>query len=307
MPWLSASRTTGPAPRPEPSPPERGVRGSFLQRQIRSLRSLCPVGGCGPHGSSEPAPGARAPRGRSLPILSRARAFRAAALACLLLAVAAHAHADVLVSNIGQSDGDTGTLRIYDHAQGFTTGRNAAGYAVTSVDVKFAGVAMPSLNLSVGIRSSDSHGNPDGSIGTFMNPDSFSSDSVSTFTASGSGIALEANTKYFVVVNSSSSNGDSHLRNTARDSEDPVDAAGWTIDDVSRYKTREDSATWSTHPQSKMIRINGTEVVLQPLGMPRDVSAAAPERIRGLDFSDWIRADEIEVTWLEPFIGGGAL
>ena len=226
-------------------------------------------------------------------------------MACLLLAITAHAHADVLVSNIGQSDGDTGTLRIYDHAQGFTTGGNAAGYAVTSVEVKFADVAMSSLNLAVGIRSSDSLGNPGSSIGTFMNPDSFSSDSVSTFTASGSGIALEANTKYFVVVNSSSSNGDSHLRNTARDSEDPVDAAGWTIDDVSRYKTREDSATWSTHPQSKMIRINGTEVVLQPLGMPRDVSAAAPERIRGLDFSRWVRADEIEVTWLEPFIGRG--
>ena len=225
-------------------------------------------------------------------------------MACLLLAITAHAHADVLVSNIGQSDGDTGTLRIYDHAQGFTTGGNAAGYAVTSVEVKFADVAMPSLNLAVGIRSSDSLGNPGSSIGTFMNPDSFSSGSVSTFTASGSGIALEGSTKYFVVVNSSSSNGDSYLRNTARDSEDPVDAAGWTIDDVSRYKLR-DSVTWLSYPQSKMIRINGTEVVLQPLGMPRNVSAAAPERIRGLDFSRWVRADEIEVTWLEPFIGRG--
>ena len=235
---------------------------------------------------------------------SRAGAFRAAASACLLLAVAAHAHADVLVSNIGQSDGDTGTLRIYDHAQGFTTGGNTAGYAVTSVEVKFADVVNSSLNLAVGIRSSDSLGNPGSSIGTFMNPDSFSSGSVSTFTASGSGIALEASTKYFVVVNSSSSNGESYLRNTARDSEDPVDAAGWTIDDVSRYKLRE-SVTWLSHPQSKMIRINGTEVVLQPLGMPRNVSAAAPERIRGLDFAGWVRADEIEVTWLEPFIGRG--
>ena len=54
-----------------------------------------------------------------------------------------------------------------------------------------------------------------------------------------------------------------------------------------------------------MIRINGTEVVLQPLGMPRDVSAAAPERVRGLDFSGWIRADEIEVRWLAPFISRG--
>ena len=234
----------------------------------------------------------------------RAGAFRAAASACLLLAVAAHAHADVLVSNIGQSDGDTGSLGLYDHAQGFTTGRNTAGYAVTSVEVKFADVVNSSLNLAVGIRSSDSLGNPGSSIGTFMNPDSFSSGSVSTFTASGSGIALEASTKYFVVVNSSSSNGESYLRNTARDSEDPVAAPGWTIDDVSRYKTRS-SATWSTHPQSKMIRLNGTEVVLQPLGMPRDVSAAAPERVRGLDFSGWIRADEIEVRWLAPFISRG--
>ena len=235
---------------------------------------------------------------------SRAGAFRAAAAACLLLAITAHAHADVLVSNIGQSDGDRGNLRIYDHAQGFTTGGNTAGYAVTSVEVKFADVVNSSLNLAVGIRSSDSLGNPGSSIGTFMNPDSFSSGSVSTFTASGSGIALERSTKYFVVVNTSASNGQSYLRNTARDSEDPVAAAGWTIDDVSRYKTQE-SVTWLSHPQSKMIRINGTEVVLQPLGMPRDVSAAAPERVRGLDFSGWIRADEIEVRWLAPFISRG--
>ena len=62
-----------------------------------------------------------------------------AALAMFLFGGAGAAHAQttqVLVSNIGQAQDSISAIRSWDHAQGFTTGSNSAGYTLTSIEVQ---------------------------------------------------------------------------------------------------------------------------------------------------------------------------
>ena len=160
-----------------------------------------------------------------------------------------------LVSNLGQTDGDFGTLISYDQAQAFTTGDNFGGYALTSVEIQTTGT--PTLNaLTVSIHS-DSSGSPDASLGTLTNPGSVASDGIATFTASGAGIDLERETTYFVVVDVTTGTT-GNIQNTASDAEDAGAAANWSIGNGSLYRNKGQTGAWLTYVQSKKIRINGT-------------------------------------------------
>ena len=160
-----------------------------------------------------------------------------------------------LVSNVGQTDGDLGTLISYDQAQAFTTGDNFGGYALTSVEIQTTG--SPTLNaLTVSIRS-DSSGSPDASLGTLTNPGSVASDGIATFTASGAGIDLERETTYFVMVDVTSGTT-GNIQNTASDAEDAGAAANWSIGNGSLYRNKGETGAWLTYAQSKKIRVNGT-------------------------------------------------
>ena len=116
-----------------------------------------------------------------------------------------------LVSNSGQaiSLGDTGNLRSHQQAQAFTTGSSAGGYTLTSVGIRFedvgAGDATPSVNFTAAIYSSKSSTltggiEPDSSLARLTNPGSLNSNALNTFTASGSGIMLDKDTTYFILV-----------------------------------------------------------------------------------------------------------
>ena len=48
-----------------------------------------------------------------------------------------------LVSNIGQAENSTSPIFTYDHAQGFTTGSNSAGYTLTSIEVQISTKPKP--------------------------------------------------------------------------------------------------------------------------------------------------------------------
>ena len=62
-------------------------------------------------------------------------AFARIVFVATLLGGATMARADVLVSNIGQTQNGTSLLLIYDIAQGFTTGDNLSGYTLGSVEI----------------------------------------------------------------------------------------------------------------------------------------------------------------------------
>ena len=210
-----------------------------------------------------------------LPAALAAAARSALAFAAFLLLPALGgntAHAEVLVSNIGQNDARTvGSLSSHDHAQAFTTGGNLAGYALTSVDIEFAGVLGSAERYAVGIWSSDSEGNPGSSLGTLTGPASLSAYAVNTFTASGSGVALAGNTTYFVVVDSSSLT-DNELGNAASEFEDGDKAPGWSIADTSLFRNRDGTGEWQSSADARKIRINGT--LAEPVQTPATGTAA---------------------------------
>ena len=180
----------------------------------------------------------------------------AALLGAPMLGAGGLAHADTLVSNIGQTNSSTGDLSSFDHAQSFTTGDNSGGYTLTSVEIEFDEVANASVVYAVSVRTSNV-GLPGSSIGSLTAPATLAANAVNTFTTSG--IALAANTTYFVLVDSSSGSVNS-LRNTNSNEEDSGGASGWSISNSSLYHSRTAGvgAFWFIFNQSKKIRINGT-------------------------------------------------
>ncbi len=140
-----------------------------------------------------------------------------------------------LVSNTGQATNTNhiGGLHL-DWAAAFTTGGNAAGYVLTRVDLSFSFVGGSS-SYSVSIRSS-SAGAPGASLGALEKPASLSV-GTNTFTASGGGIALAANTTYFLVIDSSESVTQVQVSRTDSDAEDSGGAAGWSIADRLHLRT----------------------------------------------------------------------
>ena len=94
-------------------------------------------------------------------------------LALFALACGPPARAEVLVSNIGQN-GDAwsplinaigGNLSPLNHAQGFTTGNNDAGYTLTSIDIYFHNTTdgtTPTVTLHEGSPTGTLVDTPDG-------------------------------------------------------------------------------------------------------------------------------------------------
>ncbi|MDE0370133.1 MAG: fibronectin type III domain-containing protein [bacterium] len=147
-----------------------------------------------------------------------------------------------LVSNTGQTNNGEGNLDVRS-AQGFTTGSNTGGYKLTSVDVHFSTIAA-SPSVSVAIYTSSS-GEPASQLAALSNPASLTS-GINTFTASGQGINLDPNTKYFVYF----AGGDSDTHYTyapTAGNEDSGAAAGWSIDNINQWDNPWDPLT-STGP-----------------------------------------------------------
>ncbi len=244
--------------------PETGLRGA--DRDAMPWTSLAPDGAAvpgdatmdggtgyrvrGPSGCP-PYPGLRRPAGRACsPFYPRFLSRRAArvALAALLLAgaagIAAPASADVLVSNVGQSQSSPGgTSRC--RATRFTTGANASGYGLDSVEVRF-GNAPSGVTVKVG-SSRDS-----ASVATLTNPGSFSSGN-NTFTAP-SGTTLDASTTYWVTVSTSAGG----IALTGSNSEDSAGESDWSIRNGSDVDSGCNGGWSSLSPSTLMLRVNGT-------------------------------------------------
>ncbi|MCY4176626.1 MAG: hypothetical protein OXD37_09940 [Acidimicrobiaceae bacterium] len=183
----------------------------------------------------------------------------------------AAAQQQALVSNLSQNDFATpspiaSALGIVDHAQQFTTGSNAGGYKLNSVDIEFSQFDT-GLSFSVSVYNS-SEGKPGTLVGNLSTPtfSSFTSDTVLTFSASGDGIALAASTAYFVVLDVSGDRGSriATWRVTTSMSEDSGAAAGWSIADKHLFRANTDNADWRDNliRSSLKIRVNGSLVTL---------------------------------------------
>ncbi len=148
-----------------------------------------------------------------------------------------------LVKNTGQAT-EIGTSDglDFDWATAFTTGGSAAGYVLTRVDIPFQRARPAQVAFSVSIRSS-SGGNPGASLGALTLSGTLSPNADNTFTASGGGIALAANTTYFLVIDVTDDDIGTEISTTASGAEDTGGAAGWSIADV-YHARRWDSSSW---------------------------------------------------------------
>ena len=162
-----------------------------------------------------------------------------------------------LVGNTGQTPKSTPDDFTFDHAQPFTTGSNSGGYRLTGVDLRLshASGTLPTYTVSIHRDSSDE---PGSALGTLTNPASLPS-SVSNvrYTAPGAGITLAANTKYWVVIDVSTTSSTTTLQRTNSDAEDSGAAAGWSIGNQHEARVAS-GTTWGSTNDALLIAIHGS-------------------------------------------------
>ena len=160
-------------------------------------------------------------------------------------AVPARAQTSItLVSNTGQTGSAIASGLNRDYAVGFTTGANVAGYTLTQVDIPFADVRPAQVAFSVSIRSS-SAGSPGASLGA-LTLDGTLSVGTNSFAASGGGIALAANTTYFLVIDVTTVNGNTQPFRTNSNDEDSGGEADWSIANVLLWRAFANTGSWGT-------------------------------------------------------------
>ena len=138
-----------------------------------------------------------------------------------------------LVSNLGQELGKRALLSNRK-AQGFTTGSNAHGYTVSSIDL--FSVDQHGDAFSASIYTADAEDFPGTLVADFIPPASFPWGRA-TFTAPADTV-LAADTDYFVVVRPGSDiTWGVHLGATFEHAEDSGAASGWSISNAYLYKT----------------------------------------------------------------------
>ena len=213
-----------------------------------------------------------------------ALALLAFAVLALSLAVPSKAQADVLVSNLNQfaSYADTssyvgasfGSGGENDIAQGFTTGTNADGYTLTSIEFAvFGAITTADIgDLTASVWTADASGNPDSKLFDLSKPASIVSATIGTAGTFGTNLVtgnfaeftvpaantttmFSTSTTYLVVLTFDSNQT---LWHTGGDAEDTAaSAAGWSIADAGRYKPG--AGSWAEVGSSRtfVIRVNG--------------------------------------------------
>ena len=230
---------------------------------------------------------ARPPSGNSLEAVpTRRTALPAARLLAVLAALALAAFlsgvlpvqgqtATVLVKNTGQ------TLTTFNaplnndgqkRAQAFTTGSEAAGYALSSIGFRFKDVAeTAAASKLTATLAAESSGDPGSTLCTLTNP-TITANAVNTFTAPTSCPILAANTTYFFVLERSDPSGNSIGVNlTSSGNQDSTPATGWSISD-DRHQGSSTGPWNHTSGESYLIEVKGPEV--------RDVAEAGTALVK---------------------------
>ena len=198
-----------------------------------------------------------------------------------------------LVSNIEQSR-DAMVLRQAGAYQAFTTGSNATGYVVSSVEVHFTSGSASASHITASMyemRSGELHTK----VADLINPDSITFGS-NIFLAP-EGTSLSAGTSYVVVF---SITGNWNLGGTYSGSEDSDSQSDWSIEDT-YYNLVGSEYTAPLGRFSLMIRVNGV-ITLPPSddatlsGLTLTDTGAGT----GIELDPTFTGDELEYTALVP-------
>ena len=198
-----------------------------------------------------------------------------------------------LVGNVGAATDGFNALWTEDgdYAQAFTTGGDPDGYVLTSVDI----AAEHARNLghddppdyAASIRT-DSSGNPGARRGTLANPPGgLPADYGKTarFTASGGGIALEANTTYWVVLDISEGNRVAAFYGTSSTAEDSDGTAGWSLANNFKSRPLSSAGPWRVSSRTRVLQlaVRGHSGRISPSGGGSGESRnAAPEAVEAI-------------------------
>ncbi len=198
----------------------------------------------------------RAVHVRTLPRLTIIGAILAAAL--LLGSPAPSDAAEiVLVSNTGQHAYGGTPVGAYDHAQGFTTGKNTLGYVLTSIELQVH-TAPANGTLTVSVREADGQDPSDTVLYTLTNPSNLGT-GLRKFTAPANS-SLSAETTYFVhmtfAVGLNPTQPQWDL--TDRTTEDSGAYDGWSIANVRHSRPTGSSVSWSNGSDARIkIKVKG--------------------------------------------------
>ena len=174
-------------------------------------------------------------------------AFLAGLLAALAAAPAAAQTTITLVSNSGQAD-DTTASGTRDRAQRFTTGSNAAGYTLASIEI--VSEDPESDDDALAIWTVTASGFPDAVHASLTAPIGFAAGTL-VFTAPAS-TELAANTTYALLIQTPGGETLS-LDSTTSNNEDAGGAAGWSIADAYEFKNA--GGMWGTTGTGQSFRI----------------------------------------------------
>ena len=157
---------------------------------------------------------------------------------------------------------NTGTFTI---AQGFRTGDTVGIYEVHEIHVDLDGGQPETDTIKVGIVESTA---PD-DYWEYATPFHFErggnyedqtvpTDGVHTFRRTSGNSALKANTNYFLVIESTSNDPANAAIVRMTQSEAETSDDGWTVDDYSHSKRKQDNATWTKQDHQVRFRISGS-------------------------------------------------
>ena len=185
-----------------------------------------------------PGAGAGRPAGARRGLLRSARVLGVAACLALVgaLVLPATAQAEVLVTNLGETSTIGGArLGPFDTAQGFSTGANAAGYVLTSIEVKIHTPPPTGKRVTAEVWTS-SGGVPSARHATLIRPASIVAGNNTFWAHAGTTLAGDT-TSYFVVLKSNDDTDTVKLSTTSSDDQGP-DMTDWRIADNQRVKLR---------------------------------------------------------------------
>ena len=190
---------------------------------------------------------------------------------------------EVLVRNIGQSPESAGedfdNISPTKIAQGFTTGANSDGYALTSIGVHFHTIANTNTAASriTATLNEDSSGLPGAALCTLTDPPSFSASGLHAFTAPATDrcTVLEANTIYWVALVNDAFH-QTRLTVTTSSNEDSGGLGDWLIADNHHQFTG--SNQWINYLDAILIEFRGENAVpnVTATGVPT-ISGTAKE------------------------------
>ena len=189
----------------------------------------------------------------------------------------------VLVSNTGRLDQGGTPVGAYDHAQGFTTGKNTLGYVLTSIELRVH-TAPANGTLTVSVRAADGQDPSDTVLHTLTNPSNLGT-GLRKFTAPTNS-SLSANTQYFVHMTFAPSGSATQPQwgLTGRTQEDSGAYDGWSIANERRSRVTGLNVDWSTTSNARIqIKVNGEN---NPPAAPANLTAAVGDGQVTLSWND---------------------